>query len=44
MSLVEKWRREGKEITFADLAERPTVTGLQFTIFTNSTGAVTKTT
>ncbi|HDR7355286.1 isochorismatase family protein [Bacillus wiedmannii] len=25
MSLVEKWRREGKEITFADLAERPTV-------------------
>lgn len=27
MSLVEKWRREGKEITFADLAERPTVAG-----------------
>ncbi|MBY5232276.1 Isochorismatase, partial [Bacillus paranthracis] len=25
MSLVEKWRREGKEITFADLAENPTV-------------------
>ena len=27
MSLVEKWRREGKEITFADLAEHPTVAG-----------------
>ncbi|COF52659.1 equibactin nonribosomal peptide synthase protein [Streptococcus pneumoniae] len=27
MSLVEKWRREGKEITFAHLAEHPTVAG-----------------
>ncbi|KFM98946.1 isochorismatase family protein [Bacillus clarus] len=25
MSLVEKWRREGIEVTFADLAERPTI-------------------
>ncbi len=42
MSLVEKWRREGKEITFADLAERPTVAGWYSLLsFTNSTGAVT---
>ncbi|GAA4615653.1 phosphopantetheine-binding protein [Saccharopolyspora hordei] len=25
MTLVEKWRRLGVEITFADLAERPTL-------------------
>ncbi|MEH6979077.1 phosphopantetheine-binding protein, partial [Bacillus pseudomycoides] len=25
MSLVEKWRQIGVEVTFADLAERPTI-------------------
>ncbi|GAT67430.1 isochorismatase [Planomonospora sphaerica] len=25
MTLIERWRREGVELTFADLAEKPTV-------------------
>ncbi|MET0405113.1 MAG: phosphopantetheine-binding protein, partial [Cystobacter sp.] len=44
MSLVERWRRQGAEVTFVELAERPTLTDWYALLSTQSTRAASATT
>jgi bifunctional isochorismate lyase / aryl carrier protein len=44
MSLVERWRRQGAEVTFVELAERPTLTDWYALLSTHSTRPVPATT